>query len=198
VDSAVERALDPDEAKGEHRAVATLIGGLTAVALFLALRPAPPVIARPARDPQPTMTVAATVIVHVAGAVRSPGVYELAPGNRVADAIDAAGGARPSADLRLLNLAEPVRDGMQILVMVRGGGAPAAAAAPSPSGMTVIDLNSADQSALETVPGLGPVKAAAIVAHRVEIGSFTSLEELLEVSGIGPATLETIRPYLTI
>ena len=196
-DPVVERAPDPEETRREHRAVATIIGGLTALALFLALRPAPPVITRPALDPQPLSTGAAGAVVHVAGAVRSPGVYELAAGSRVADAIEAADGARPRADLSLLNLAEIVRDGMQILVSVRGGSVSPSAPASSP-GVTTIDLNLADQAALEAVPGIGPVKAAAIIAHRTEIGSFTSVEQLLEVSGIGPATLETMRPYVTI
>jgi competence protein ComEA len=196
--SVVERAVEPDETKREHRAAATLLGSLTAVALFLSLRPAPPVIARPAQAPQPAMTVAAAFVVHVAGAVRSPGVYELPPGSRVADAIEAAGGARPRADLSLLNLAEPVQDGMQILVMGRGETAAVAVATPSTPAETVIDLNSADQTALEAVPGIGPVKAAAIIATRTELGAFASVEQLLEVSGIGPATLEAIRPYITI
>lgn len=192
----LDREPDLDHGR-EFRAVATIVGALTAFGLFLALRPAPPVIARPAT--MATMAspgVAAVVVVHVAGAVRAPGLYELHAGSRVADAIEAAGGARPRADLALLNLAEPVRDGMQILVSARGeDGAPMAIASAGPA---MIDLNSADQAALEMIPGIGPVKAAAILAFRTEVGSFTGLDQLLEVTGIGPATLEAIRPYVTI
>jgi competence protein ComEA len=197
-DPVVERAPDTDKGIREYRATATLVGGITAVALFLALRPSPPVIARPATHPAPVVSASTRIVVHVAGAVRSPGVYELAPGARVADAIEAAGGARPRADLNLLNLAEVVRDGMQILVGARGTAAAPAAQPVSSPGAPIVDLNAADQAALETIPGIGPVKAAAILGHRSEIGAFTSFDELLEVTGIGPATLESIRPYIAI
>jgi competence protein ComEA len=197
-DPVIERAPDTDEGIREYRATATLVGGITAVALFLALRPSPPVIARPATSPAPVVSASTRIVVHVAGAVRSPGVYELAPGARVADAIEAAGGARPRADLNLLNLAEVVRDGMQILVGARGTAAAPAAQPVSSPGAPIVDLNAADQAALETIPGIGPVKAAAILGHRSEIGAFTSFDELLEVTGIGPATLESIRPYIAI
>lgn len=193
----VERVPEPDAASKQHRAVATLLGGLAAVALFFALRSEPAVIARPARHPGSQVTTPALLVVHVAGAVRAPGIYELHAGTRVADAIEAAGGPRPRADLSLLNLAEPIRDGMQIVV-----GGPAVGSAPavtsSPAEPAAVDLNTADHVALETIPGIGPVKAAAIVAHRTEQGPFASVEELLEVTGIGPATLEALRPYVTI
>ncbi|MDQ4024065.1 MAG: helix-hairpin-helix domain-containing protein, partial [Actinomycetota bacterium] len=110
--------------------------------------------------------------------------------------IDAAGGATRRADLGLLNLAEPLVDGVKVEVLERGAPAtapPASAATPS-----AVSLNSADQAALETIPGVGPVTAAAIVAYRDETGPFTSVEQLLEVSGIGPATLESVRPYVTL
>lgn len=197
-DPVVERAPDTDKGIREYRATATLVGGITAVALFLALRPSPPVIARPATHPAPVVSASTRIVVHVAGAVRSPGVYELAPGARVADAIEAAGGARPRADLSLLNLAELVRDGMQILVGARGTAAAPAAQPVSSPGAPIVDLNAADQAALETIPGIGPVKAAAILGYRSEIGTFTSFDELLEVTGIGPATFESIRPYIAI
>ena len=144
----------------------------------------------------PSSPSAAPVFVHVAGAVARPGLYTLPSGGRVADAIEAAGGAGAKADLGLLNLAAPLTDGMKIDVLPRGAPAPAASsgapAAPGP-----ISLNAADQAALETIPAVGPVTAAAILAYRTEAGPFESVEELLEVSGIGPATLESIRPYVT-
>lgn len=175
-------------------AVALLVvGGLLAWGRKPAAAVAPPAtVAAPSAAASPA---AAQLFVHVAGAVRRPGLYALTTGDRVADAIEAAGGAGAKADLDLLNLAAPVSDGMKVEVLARGASAAAAAAAGAPG---AISLNSADQTALETIPGVGPVTAAAILAYRTEAGPFTSVEQLMEVSGIGPATLESIRPYVTL
>jgi competence protein ComEA len=118
----------------------------------------------------------------------------------VADAIEAAGGATRRADLDLLNLAEPLVDGYKVGVLERGAESPAPPSAPAAPGAPggAVALNSADQAALETIPGIGPVTAAAILAYRDEAGPFSSVEQLLEVSGIGPATLESVRPYVTL
>jgi competence protein ComEA len=178
--------------------VALVIGGLV-----LRWRSPAPRIAPPARAPTTEISQRPVVVVHVAGAVRSPAVYELEEGARVADAIEAAGGPRPGADLSALNLAEVVADGAKIDVLKKGAG-PAPSTTPAPpttsgtTALTVVDINSADQTALETIPGIGPVKAAAILGFRSDVGSFTSIEQLLEVTGIGPATLEAIRPYVTL
>jgi competence protein ComEA len=179
------------------------------------MRGAPAVIAPPAQAPTEAQagalggaTPASTgvVLVHVAGAVRRPGLYELAAGARVADAIDSAGGPRRSADLDPINLAQVVSDAMKVEVPRRGE----AVTAPSIPGATpslsagetqasgVVSLNSADLTALESIPGIGPVKAGAILQYREEVGGFSSVEELLDVTGIGPATLESIRPYVTL
>ena len=124
--------------------------------------------------PAPTTSVAAFV-VHVTGAVRAPGVYELQPGERVADAIAAAGGALADADADALNLAAPLADGDRIAVPTRrrglgvGRSAPGTctpAPPPVPACQRSIDLNTADAAALETLPGIGPATAAAIVDHR--------------------------------
>ena len=187
----------------ESLTIALIVGVLVFGGLGVWARGAPASIAPPARasaSPAPSSeTPAAVVVVHVAGAVIEPGVYELPVGARIADAIALAGGATGRADLDALNLAAVVEDGTQILVPLRGR-ADSAARVPnsSPTGPALVDLNSADQIALESVPGLGPVKAAAILQLRAEIGSFTSIDELLDVAGIGPATLESIRPYVTI
>ncbi len=148
------------------------------------------------------------ILVHVAGAVRRPGLYELHTGARVAEAIDAARGPRMGADLNAINLAEPLIDGTKLDVPRVGQ-----TAAPPPSGTgttgsygtttdgaapAVIPLNTADQAALETIPGIGPVTATSILEYREQIGAFESIDQLLEVSGIGPATLESIRPYVTV
>lgn len=175
--------------------------------------PAPAYATSGATAPEVTPSPGATpqavglMYVHVAGAVRRPGLYELPSGARVADAIRAARGPRAGADIDALNLAELVTDGQKIYVARRGESPPpgsssgyATGAAPlsgsTPTG--VISLNSADQAALETIPGIGPVTASAILDYRSQIGSFSSIDQLLEVSGIGPATLEAIRPYITL
>jgi competence protein ComEA len=143
-----------------------------------------------------------TTLVHVAGAVRRPGLYKMASDARVADAVRAAGGPTRRADLDALNLAEPLVDGTKVEVLRRGEVAPAAAGAtPVPEGAApaaLIPLNSADQAALESIPEVGPVTALAILEYRAEIGAFSSIDQLLEVTGIGPATLEAIRPYVTL
>ncbi|PVG83424.1 hypothetical protein DDE18_09060 [Nocardioides gansuensis] len=142
------------------------------------------------------------VTVDVAGKVRRPGIAVLPAGSRVVDALEAAGGALRGVDLTSLNLARPLVDGEQVLVGVH---APAGVAgtvgqpgSPSASPGTLVDLNAADEAALETLPGVGPVTAAAIVAWRAEHGGFTAVDELLEVDGIGEATLAQIAPHVTI
>lgn len=180
------------------RSTAFVVGAVIAVALFLVGRERAPLIAPPAFATDGTVEspVATTVVVHVAGAVRHPGVYELPVGARVSDALGLAGGALARADLASLNLAEVVVDGQQILVATRGR--TASVPVPATTSVALVDLNLADQAALEQVPGIGPVKAAAILAYRDEIGAFQSIDQLLEVTGIGAATLEALRPYVTI
>ncbi|NYE37796.1 competence protein ComEA [Nocardioides cavernae] len=156
-------------------------------------------------EPEPLAPVAAAeeptgdLVVDVAGKVRRPGIALLPAGSRVVDALEAAGGARHGVDLTALNLARPVVDGEQILV----GVAPASGVAgtldqPLPEGGTLVNLNTADQAALDTLPGVGPVTADAIVSWREDNGGFTSVDELLEVDGIGPATLDDLAPLVTI
>ena len=183
----------------ETAAVGVFVAMLVFAGIGLSSRKPPAVIAPAARATPSVSAVGASLVVHVAGAVRSPGVIELPHGSRVADAIALAGGALPRADLDLLNLAAFVVDGSQVLVPSRGT-APGSAGTPMPAATAAatIDLNSADQALLETVPGLGPVKAAAIIAFRTEVGRFESIDQLLEVSGIGPATLDSIRPFVSI
>ena len=179
-----------------------------AVGLVLWARGTPPQVAPPAESPPvataargPASRPARRVVIHVAGAVRRPGLYEIDPQARIADAIDLARGPLPRADLNALNLAAPVTDGQQIYVPERGETIPAAAtpASTSPAGTPamVVDVNTADQVTLETIPGVGPVTALAIIEYRESNGPFESVAQLLEVSGIGPATLEAIRPYVS-
>ena len=162
---------------------------------------APPATAPPADGPNQSAEASVTMYVHVAGGVRRPGLYTLPEGARIADALEAAQGPVRKADLDLINLAQPVADGIQVYVPRRGESAPAAAAASRSSpegGQSLVDVNTADQVALETIPGIGPVKAAAIIEYRESAGRFDSVEELLEVNGIGPATLESMRAYVTV
>lgn len=150
---------------------------------------------------------AAEVVVDVVGKVRRPGIAVLPAGSRVVDALKAAGGARPGVGTDGLNLARPLTDGEQIVVgrsaaltAPPAGAAGASTGAPSTaaSPTALVNLNTADQVALETLPGVGPVTAAAILQWRTEHGGFTAVEELLEVSGIGDATLAEIAPHVTI
>lgn len=140
------------------------------------------------------------MLVDVAGWVRHPGVYEFAGGARVIDAIEAAGGARPGAQLESLNLAAPLVDGTQILV-VRQGQEPPAPVGGSGGGVVaggLVNVNTAIATELEALPGIGEVIAQAIIDHRTENGPFASVDQLLDVSGIGDATLEDIRELVTV
>ena len=139
------------------------------------------------------------VLVDVAGWVRHPGVYEFSEGARVIDAIDAAGGPRPGALLQALNLAAPLADGTQILVPREGeeGVAPAPVTGGAVAG-GLINVNTATATDLEELPGVGEVIAQAILDYRTENGPFTSVDQLLDVSGIGDATLENIRDLVTV
>jgi competence protein ComEA len=150
------------------------------------------------------------VVVHVTGAVRDPGVYELQPGQRVADAIVAAGGALAEADPDALNLAAPLADGDRIAVPVAGEagmtGGDVAAAGHSHAGSATegvaagapVNLNTASADELETLPGIGPATAAAIVEHREQNGPYASVDDLEAVRGIGPAKLDAIRDQVTV
>lgn len=134
--------------------------------------------------------VDAVVIVHVAGAVHDPGVIELPENSRVLDALELAGGPTAEADLTGINLARMVFDGEQILV-------PRPGETPPPGSLGAADapvsLSRADQATLETLPRVGPATAKRIIAWREKNGPFRSVEDLLAVSGIGPATLEGMR-----
>jgi competence protein ComEA len=157
-----------------------------------------------APSPTPAPPTTAVIFVHVTGAVRAPGVYELPPGQRVADAIDAAGGALANADPNALNLAAPLADGDRIAVPARGeestpaGHSHAASATEAAGAAGPVDLNTATAAELETLPGIGPATAAAIVEHREHIGPFATVDDLDAVPGIGKAKLEAIRDLVTV
>jgi competence protein ComEA len=134
-------------------------------------------------------------VVHVAGAVRRPGVYSLAPGARVQDAVRRAGGARRGANVDAVNLAAKVADGQQIVVPSKT--APVAAGiAPGEAPSVPVSLGSATLEQLETLDGVGPATAQKIVAYRTEHGGFRSVDDLANVPGIGPKRLAALKPHV--
>ena len=150
------------------------------------------------------------IVVDVVGAVARPGLHELPAASRIADAVAAAGGLTPEADRMRLNLAEPLSDGARLWVpevgesagpevvsVTAGAGNGGRAGAAGGRAGAPLNVNTADAAALEELPGIGPALAAAIVEHRRQSGPFTTVDELVEVSGIGPAKLEQIRPLAT-
>ena len=142
----------------------------------------------PIRTAAPARAAARRIVVDVAGAVRRPGLYRLAPGTRIADAVAIAGGATRKADVALVNLAAPLADGEQVLVPVRGGASTATASPTAP-----LDLNSASAEQLDALPGIGPATAAKIVAFRQEHGPFQSVADLDAVPGIGATRIAQLK-----
>jgi len=138
-------------------------------------------------------TVRGVITIHVAGAVRVPGLVEVYRESRVADAIAAAGGALPHADLRGVNLAAPLSDGQQLVVPSFDEGGSAAATADGR-----VRVNVAGVEELQRLPGVGPVLAERIVAHREAHGPFAAVEDLLDVSGIGEGKLAALREAVLV
>jgi competence protein ComEA len=144
------------------------------------------------------------LVVHVAGAVRDPGVYRLAADARVDDAVDRAGGATRRADLGGLNLAAKLEDGRQVLVpqrAARGGARPgtvAGGAAPEPAPGQPLNINTATLEQLDGLSGIGPLTAQKILDYREELGGFGSIEELGEIPGIGDKRLASLREEVTL
>jgi competence protein ComEA len=135
------------------------------------------------------------VVVDVVGAVRRPGLYRLAQGSRIADALTRAGGATTRADLAQVNLAAPLADGEQVVVPRRGAGiVPTGAGLGSAAGPAApVQLSTATLEQLDSLPGVGPVTAQKILDYRQEHGAFQSVDELDAVPGIGPKRLEQLR-----
>lgn len=222
---------DPGRAGAVALALIAAIAVLVTIFTFVRDRPTPVVSAKlppvemvssatKSPSPSPSEEPGQPVVVSVVGLVHSPGLVTLAPGARIADALNAAGGATDGADTIGLNMARPVGDGEQIVVgvappkgqpavlgsSVSPGSAPAGAPtapgkptvseAPKPG--DVINLNTATVQQLDSLPGVGPVTAAAIVSWRDANGKFTSVDQLAEVDGIGPARLEKLRALVRV
>ncbi|HIE62588.1 MAG TPA: ComEA family DNA-binding protein [Microbacterium sp.] len=167
-------------------AIAVIVGIVRGAGSAQSLAPAPVTVA----------TASTSLYVHVSGAVNAPGLYVLHADARVVDAVAAAGGLAEDAEAAGVNLARPVTDGEQVIVP-RVGEAPAA----GPAGVTAdgrVNLNTADEGALDTLPGVGPAIAGRIIEWREANGRFASVDDLLSVSGIGPKMLESLRDLVTV
>ncbi|MCV6985911.1 ComEA family DNA-binding protein [Mycobacterium shinjukuense] len=227
---------DPGRAGAIALAVIATLAVLVTVFTLVRDRPAPVMSAklppvervssttpRSSASPGPPAGADRPVVVSVVGLVHTPGLVTLAPGARIADALQAAGGALAGADTIGLNMARQLGDGEQIVVglaPVAGkppalgssvspgsatGPAPGPPSAPGTSGRPktapkteVLDLNTATVEQLDTLPGIGPVTAAAIVAWRQANGKFTSVDQLADVDGIGPARLDKLRSQVRV
>lgn len=155
---------------------------------------APAASATPGGAVAPDAGAASVIYVHIVGQVEHPGLYTLRDGDRAVDLVAAAGGLTPKADPAALNLARTLTDGEQIIV-------PALGEAPAAAGAAVdgkVNLNSADVTALETLPRIGPAMAQRIVDWREKNGRFSAVEDLLDVTGIGDATFEGLRDLVTV
>ncbi len=186
--------------------VGLLSGFLLAGALFLVTRlPAGKPVAL---QPPPTQ---APIEVHVIGSVLRPGVYLFAEGSRVQDAITAAGGLTSDAEIAGINLAAKLEDGQQL--SIPGGGGGAASSGPTSSapafrvlpglatatpGAGLVNINTATLAELETLPGIGPTLAQRIIDYRTQHGPFQRIEDIMDVSGIGPSTFDQIQNLITV
>ncbi len=161
----------------------------------------PPPLSLPEVSRRPTAAIARTteaapLHVHVAGEVVQPGLYLVPAGSRVAALLDAAGGPTAEADVDRLNLAAEVRDGDRIAVPAWGE--PLEESPGQTAESSSVDVNTATVSELESLPGIGPSLAAAIVESRTRVGRFASLDDLERVPGIGPATVARLRSHARV
>jgi len=155
----------------------------------------------PIAEPAPIVIAPPKVTVDVAGGVKSPGVYELPANSRVMDAITAAGGARPGTDTSDINLARIIKDGEQIyvdLVTTTGSNVTGSSARVVKKKSGPININRATAGELDALPGIGPVLASRIIDYRKANGPFTSVDDLLKVSGIGSAKFATFKSKVRV
>jgi competence protein ComEA len=177
--------------------------------MFVSRAPAgQPIVLQPAPTKAP-------IAVHVIGAVPRPGLYEFAEGARIQDAIDAAGGMLSAANMDAINLAALLTDGQQLDIPYKSGSEPAedTSALELPGATTseesnnsvvtgssgdLININTASLEELDTLPGIGPTIAQRIIDYREQNGAFSTIEEIMDVSGIGPATFDNIKDLITV
>ena len=191
--------------------MAGIIVGVGGLALTNQTRPAAIVIEPPLPTPLPTMTpMPGPIVVYVNGQVAQPGLYELPALARVVDLIEMAGGFTAQAQQDVVNLALPLSDGMQVYIPAAdepGLGQPPLVSGPnlaeSPGGGMVaaaelVNINLADELALQALPGVGPAMAQRIIEYRETNGPFATIEEITNVSGIGPTRLEQLRDLITV
>lgn len=170
--------------------------GIVAAAAVVLLAPrvlhrgTAPAVVVPLRTATHARVASTALVVDVAGAVARPGLYHLAAGTRIADAVAAAGGLSGKADATLVNLAAPLADGEQVLVPVRGA---AAVAGDAASPTAPVDLNTASADQLDGLPGIGPATAQKIITYRQAHGPFRAIDELEGVPGIGPSKLAQLK-----
>jgi len=180
---------------------------------------APKVVASDS-DRMPTLDAlsnAGKVVFQVAGCVKCPGVYSLADGERVTNAVKAAGGSKPNADLQAINLAARIADGSRIYVPAKGENSPGVRISVAPGfgrsirlsgasrsgnltapGGGLVNINTAGVEELDRLPGVGPAIAQRILDYRKQIGRFTTVDQLMDVRGIGPKNLEKMRPFVAL
>jgi competence protein ComEA len=173
-------------------ALAALLVVLLLLGRVLVHAGSPRAPASAAARPVAARAAAAAVVIDVVGAVRRPGLYRLRQGQRIADAVDRAGGATAKADLEQINLAAPLADGVQVVVPRRGAGGSAPAGGGTGAAGPV-HLSTATAAQLDALPGIGPVTAEKIVSYREQHGAFHSIDELDAIPGIGPARIEQLR-----
>jgi competence protein ComEA len=174
---------------------------LAGLLIFVSRAPAgEPIILQPAPTEAP-------IAVHIIGAVPRPGLYEFAKGARVQDAVNAAGGLLATADVTGLNLAAPLEDGQQLVISYASGAEPVVSGSntfvteepvESSSGVELININTASLEELDSLPGIGPTTAQKIIEYRDANGPFSTIEDILNVSGIGPVTFDNIKDLITV
>jgi competence protein ComEA len=167
---------------------------ITAVIYLLAIPPrGTPIMLMNTNTPSP-------IIIDISGEVKNPGLVQLTSNHRIADAIDAAGGALHSADLSKINLAAEIFDGEKLYIPGSQNSPTKIAEGNLPAGIitTRLDINTATLSDFDQLPGIGPAKAQAIIDYRKENGMFDTLEDLLNVPGVGVSLLNQIKDYITI
>ncbi|MDP1546492.1 MAG: helix-hairpin-helix domain-containing protein [Anaerolineales bacterium] len=182
---------------------------LAGLLVFVSRAPAgQPIVLQPAPTKAP-------IAVHVIGAVPRPGLYEFAEGARVQDAIDASGGLLSTANINAVNLAALLTDGQQLNIPYKSGSEPTeddtalelpgtiseeepGGAIVTETGGDLININTASLEELDTLPGIGPTIAQRIIDYRQQNGAFSTIEEIMEVSGIGPSTFDNIKDFITV